>query len=156
VDKELDYGRLQKLSTKLTLSRSDVKAALAAINFLLDSATRYDVDRSILDIEMQQLGLTRETSATLLDVYFSKKPEIEQNYRTKEFKMEPPGSIRWRLDYIIGSSVSKEAHSPSVRLKIPGSKKKGSPLQFDVPVDKFRVLLSELKTAQAIIQNLEK
>ena len=154
MDKDLDFAGLQKLSKRLALSRSDIKAGLAAINFLLDCATRYDVDRTVLDTEMQQLGLTEETSAGILDIYFDKKSMVEDIYRTKEFKMETLEKMRWRLDYTIGSSVCTGAQTPNVRLRFSGSEKE-SPLQFDLSLDRFRVLLSELKTAQGIMQNLE-
>ena len=154
LDKELDYEKLTNLTSKIGLSRSDVKAALAAVNFLLDCATRYDVDRSVLGIEMQQLGLPRETTATMLNIYFANKSDIEQSYRTKEFNIVSTGSIRWRMDYILGSSVSTSAQMPNLKLNFAAAEGK-NPIEFEISISKFRVLLSELKAAQAVIQNLE-
>jgi hypothetical protein len=64
---------LDKLAETIGFSRSDVKAALAAVNFLLDNATRYDVERSVLGIETEQLGLPKETSLALLEIFLKTK-----------------------------------------------------------------------------------
>jgi hypothetical protein len=41
---------------------SDVKAALAAIAYILSSAVRSGVDENVLNAELQQLGLPKENS----------------------------------------------------------------------------------------------
>lgn len=154
IDSPLDYPKLEKLATSIGFSRSDIKAALAAVNFLLDSATRYDVERSVLGIETEQLGLPQETSTTLLDIYFENKEKIEENYRAKEFKLAPVGKIDWRVDYILGSSVANDSLAPNIQLQINGgSVQEGS--QFEIGAEKFRALLSELKTAHRMMTNLD-
>mgnify|MGYP001166184891 CR=1 FL=1 len=71
--KDLAYDKLDKLAQVVKFTRSDVKAALAAVNYVLDHATRYNVERKILGTEMQQLGLHEDLTNAVLDVYFKKK-----------------------------------------------------------------------------------
>ena len=40
--KDLAYDKLDKLAQVVKFTRSDVKAALAAVNYVLDHATRYN------------------------------------------------------------------------------------------------------------------
>ena len=150
----MDYSKLDKLAETIGFSRSDVKAALAAVNFLLDNATRYDVERSVLGIETEQLGLPKETSLALLEIFFKNKEDIVQNYRTKEFKLSPMNKIDWRVDYILGSSGAKEVSAPNIHLKVHGKTLEDS-LQFELGADKFRTLLSELKTAYKMMASLD-
>ena len=48
--KNLAYDKLEKLSQVVKFTRSDAKAALAAVNYVLDSATRYNVQRKKFSI----------------------------------------------------------------------------------------------------------
>ena len=41
------------------LEESDIKAAIAALSFILSSAAKYSVDGDSLDNELQQLGLPK-------------------------------------------------------------------------------------------------
>lgn len=43
------------------LEESDIKAAIAALSFILSSAAKYSVDGDSLDNELQQLGLPKGT-----------------------------------------------------------------------------------------------
>ena len=145
---------MDKLAETVGFSRSDVKAALAAVNFLLDNATRYDVERSVLGIETEQLGLPKETSLALLEIFFNNKEDIEKNYRAQEFKLSPMNKIDWRVDYILGSSGAKEVSAPNIHLKVHGKTSEDS-LQFELGADKFRTFVSELKTAHKMMTSLD-
>lgn len=45
----------------MILEESDIKAAIAALSFILSSAAKYSVDGDSLDNELQQLGLPKGT-----------------------------------------------------------------------------------------------
>jgi hypothetical protein len=49
----------------LIADEADLKGTVAAIGFILRSASRYGVDSASLDSELQQLGLPRELAAAL-------------------------------------------------------------------------------------------
>ncbi|XP_065348872.1 COMM domain-containing protein 4-like isoform X1 [Cloeon dipterum] len=62
---ELDYDKAKKLTSDAKFDEPDLQGALAALGFILRSASRYSVDSSSLDSELQQLGLPRELAAAL-------------------------------------------------------------------------------------------
>ena len=119
--KDLAYDKLDKLAQVVKFTRSDVKAALAAVNYVLDHATRYNVERKILGTEMQQLGLHEDLTNAVLDVYFKKKDTILALYKQKEFKLETIEKIDWRVDCVLGSSNIQGMAEPNIMLKIKGS-----------------------------------
>ena len=53
----MDYEKLQTLSEDILNVKSDLKAATAAITFMIFNAGKYDVSEKILITELQQLGI---------------------------------------------------------------------------------------------------
>ena len=52
---EIDYAKLEKALS----DASDIKASVAALAFILNSAARYDIENGLLTNELQQLGLPK-------------------------------------------------------------------------------------------------
>jgi hypothetical protein len=52
---EIDYAKLEKALS----DASDIKASVAALAFILNSAARYDIENGLLTNELQQLGLQK-------------------------------------------------------------------------------------------------
>ena len=148
--KDLAYDKLDKLAQVVKFTRSDVKAALAAVNYVLDHATRYNVERKILGTEMQQLGLHEDLTNAVLDVYFKKKDTILALYKQKEFKLETIEKIDWRVDCVLGSSNIQGMAEPNIMLKIKGSNSNDD-VSFDMSSNMFRVLHAELKNAHTMM-----
>ncbi len=148
--KDLAYDKLDKLAQVVKFTRSDVKAALAAVNYVLDHATRYNVERKILGTEMQQLGLHEDLTNAVLDVYFKKKDTILALYKQKEFKLETIEKVDWRVDCVLGSSNIQGMAEPNIMLKIKGSNSNDD-VSFDMSSNMFRVLHAELKNAHTMM-----
>ena len=55
----LQYAKVGKLTSDAKFEESDIKASVAAIAFILSSATKHAVDSASLDNELQQLGLPK-------------------------------------------------------------------------------------------------
>ena len=151
--KDLAYDKLDKLAQVVKFTRSDVKAALAAVNYVLDHATRYNVERKILGTEMQQLGLHEDLTNAVLDVYFKKKDTILALYKRKEFKLETIEKIDWRVDCVLGSSNIQGMAEPNIMLKIKGSNSNDD-VSFDMSSNMFRVLHAELKNAHTMMTQM--
>ncbi len=151
--KDLAYDKLDKLAQVVKFTRSDVKAALAAVNYVLDHATRYNVERKILGTEMQQLGLHEDLTNAVLDVYFKKKDTILALYKQKEFKLETIEKIDWRVDCVLGSSNIQGMAEPNIMLKIKGSNSNDD-VSFDMSSNMFRVLHAELKNAHTMMTQM--
>jgi len=151
--KDLAYDKLDKLAQVVKFTRSDVKAALAAVNYVLDHATRYNVERKILGTEMQQLGLHEDLTNAVLDVYFKKKDTILALYKQKEFKLETIEKVDWRVDCVLGSSNIQGMAEPNIMLKIKGSNSNDD-VSFDMSSNMFRVLHAELKNAHTMMTQM--
>ena len=151
--KDLAYDKLDKLAQVVKFTRSDVKAALAAVNYVLDHATRYNAERKILGTEMQQLGLHEDLTNAVLDVYFKKKDTILALYKQKEFKLETIEKIDWRVDCVLGSSNIQGMAEPNIMLKIKGSNSNDD-VSFDMSSNMFRVLHAELKNAHTMMTQM--
>ena len=63
---ELKYEILAKLVDSGVFSLSDVKGLVAALTFILQSATRNDVEPASLDSELQQLGFPKVRGAGIV------------------------------------------------------------------------------------------
>ena len=151
--KDLAYDKLDKLAQVVKFTRSDVKAALAAVNYVLDHATRYNVERKILGTEMQQLGLHEDLTNAVLDVYFKKKDTILALYKQKEFKLETIEKVDWRVDCVLGSSNIQGMAEPNIMLKIKGSNSNDD-VSLDMSSNMFRVLHAELKNAHTMMTQM--
>lgn len=154
--KKLAYDKLEKLSQMVKFTRSDAKAALAAVNYVLDSATRYNVQRKILSTEMQQLGLHEDLTDAMLEVYFKKKDTILALYKQKEFKLETVKNLNWRVDCVLGSSNVKGMAEPNIILNIKGSNSNNDNdnISFNMSSNMFRVLHAELKNAHTMMAQM--
>eukprot|EP00944_MAST-04C_sp_MAST-4C-sp1_P000141 g141.t1 len=153
MDKSVDFGKLQKILESVKFSRSDVKAALAATNYIFDRATRYSVERKILNTEMQQLGLHENLTEAMLNVYFSRRDALHAVYKEKEFKLDTIKGVDWRVDCILGSSNVAGMAEPNVKLNIESSG--GDTLPFDMSSNTFDVLHAELKNAHAMMMQMD-
>ena len=49
----------------MSVEESDIKAAIAALSFILSSAAKHSVDDTSLDNELQQLGLPKGYFSTI-------------------------------------------------------------------------------------------
>ncbi len=58
----LQYEKVGKLTADAKYEETDIKAAIAALSFILSSAAKYSVDGDSLDNELQQLGLPKGNS----------------------------------------------------------------------------------------------
>ena len=56
---QMDNERLRKLASDAKLELADIKACVALVEFVLKSATKYNVNSETLATELQQLGLPK-------------------------------------------------------------------------------------------------
>ncbi|XP_064013372.1 COMM domain-containing protein 4 isoform X1 [Pogoniulus pusillus] len=126
----IEYEKILKLTSDAKLESGDVKATIAVLSFILSSAAKHNVDSESLSSELQQLGLP---------------------------KVSRLGSVCWRVDYILSSSELQDVNEPLVHLTFNVQDRvRGGTAAVPVTLsaDKFRVLLSELKQAQALMNTL--
>eukprot|EP00753_Platysulcus_tardus_P020980 PLAT8541.1.p3 GENE.PLAT8541.1~~PLAT8541.1.p3 ORF type:complete len:226 (+),score=118.92 PLAT8541.1:38-715(+) len=181
---QISFEAVAKLNKSGALSASDVKAAIAALNFILSNAVKYNVEDSTLSLELQQLGLPREHSEAIAKPYRNNRLRLREVFGEDSFSLPRLASVDWRVDTLLASSSLATVEKPTVQLALTletvergaaeadgeeesksgedgGDADVGKPgvrreeVAFELDASKFRVLLSELKTARALMEQLE-
>lgn len=123
---------------------SDIRATLAAIRWILVSATRYSVDEAILNNELQQLGLPKENSDGLSRPFRIHRDRLHAQALENALRLPRLASLSWRTDAVLYDSVVGDMRGP--RTAAPptrGSTKQVSHTQqHPVPVHHLRLGLS--------------
>uniref|UniRef100_A0A8B9QFP1 COMM domain containing 4 n=1 Tax=Apteryx owenii TaxID=8824 RepID=A0A8B9QFP1_APTOW len=153
----IDYEKILKLTSDAKLESGDVKATIAVLSFILSSAAKHNVDSESLSSELQQLGLPKEHATGLCRSYEEKQSPLQDSLRACSLRLSQLDSVSWRVDYTLSSSELQEVNEPLVHLMF-GVRDRDSGVTETVPMavsaDKFRVLLAELKQAQALMKTL--
>eukprot|EP01116_Phalansterium_solitarium_P014410 TRINITY_DN32062_c0_g1_i1.p1 TRINITY_DN32062_c0_g1~~TRINITY_DN32062_c0_g1_i1.p1 ORF type:complete len:201 (-),score=51.63 TRINITY_DN32062_c0_g1_i1:47-649(-) len=150
----VEYDKVIKLFKDANLENSDVKAAMAALRFILSNGAKYNVDEATLSNELQQIGLPKEHCDILARPYKDNRDKMRDKFLQTSLQLTQLESVDWRVDYLLSSSVLEEVNSPSVQLRINTKPTATAPSQsyaFNVDPDKLRVLIEELKAARDIM-----
>uniref|UniRef100_A0A7S1UFS0 COMM domain-containing protein n=1 Tax=Phaeomonas parva TaxID=124430 RepID=A0A7S1UFS0_9STRA len=107
---DMDHEKVLKL-TKDTLyvddGASDLKGALAALDFIITSAAKYNVEDSTLLQEVQQLGLPKENSEALSRQYRAAREELRERLAARSYRVNKLVGLDWRVDYVMASSADE-------------------------------------------------
>eukprot|EP01129_Flabellula_baltica_P015266 TRINITY_DN7630_c0_g1_i1.p1 TRINITY_DN7630_c0_g1~~TRINITY_DN7630_c0_g1_i1.p1 ORF type:complete len:201 (+),score=45.11 TRINITY_DN7630_c0_g1_i1:142-744(+) len=137
--------------------RSDQKAIVAALQFILKNAAKFNVSPEVTSEELQQLGLPRTHSKGLARVIVKEKDGLREQMRGESLRLNALSSLDWKVDFVLGSSVVEEVNEPEIQLKLNlntgTAKEENIPVNFSL--DKFRVFLAELKRARAVMSTIE-
>ncbi|XP_065184521.1 COMM domain-containing protein 4-like [Sycon ciliatum] len=155
--KAIDYEKVFKLTGDAKYEPSDVKASIAALHFIISNAGKYAVASEVLSSELQQLGLPKEHSSALCRAYGDNLTKLQDHFAAISLRLGSLKQLDWRVDYILSSSQISEVQEPSVQLqmKVKAAESNSEEnVAFSMSSDKFRVFLSELKQAYAIVENL--
>ncbi|NXS98210.1 COMD4 protein, partial [Jacana jacana] len=153
----MEYEKILKLTSDAKLELGDVKATIAVLGFILSSAAKHNVDSESLSSELQQLGLPKEHAGGLCRSYEEKQSSLQDRLRACSLRLSRLGSVGWRVDYTLSSSELREVNEPLVHLNFhlrDGERDKPVAIPMVLSADKFRVLLAELKQAQAMMNTL--
>ncbi|MBN3307858.1 COMD4 protein, partial [Amia calva] len=153
----IDYEKVAKLTSDAKFESGDIKASVAVLSFILSSAAKHSVDSESLSSELQQLGLPKEHTTGLCKSYEDKHAALQEKLRESSLRLNRLESVSWRVDYTLSSSELKEVNEPTVLLKLQVQGAQSStmePMVVSLTADKFRVLLTELKQAQAMMNAL--
>ncbi|NXK45974.1 COMD4 protein, partial [Chauna torquata] len=146
-----------KLNPLLSAESGDVKATIAVLDFILSSAAKHNVDGESLSSELQQLGLPKEHATGLCRSYEEKQSSLQDSLRACSLRLSQLDSVSWRVDYTLSSSELQEVSEPLVHLMFNvRDRDRGTTeaVPMAVSAGKFRVLLAELKQAQALMKTL--
>lgn len=153
----IDYDKVAKLTADAKFESGDIKASVAVLSFIFCSAAKHDVDSESLSSELQQLGLPKEHTTGLCKSYEDKHSALQAKLRETSLRLGRLDAVSWRVDYTLSSSQLSEVNEPVIQLKLQTGAESGSTetTVVSVSADKFRVLLAELKQAQAMLNALQ-
>ncbi|XP_043933115.1 COMM domain-containing protein 4 [Protopterus annectens] len=157
VGEGIDYQKITKLTSDARFEIGDVKASIAVLSFILSSAAKHNVDGESLSSELQQLGLPKEHATGLCKSYEDKQTALQEKLKDCSLRLNKLDSVSWRVDYTLSSSELKEVNEPLIHIKFNirnVDAGKLEPTVMSVSADKFRVLLTELRQAQAMMNSL--
>ena len=123
-DQVPDPVKLAALTADAKFSVADVQATVAALNFMLTSAAKYDCDVDPVISELQQLGLPKEHSLTIGKVFGDNKTALRTRLKEKSLKISGNTDVvDWSIQRVLASSSSSVSVPSSdndnfVRLKI--------------------------------------
>lgn len=95
------------------LSPSDVKAVIAAIAWVLTSATRYGVDAAVLNAELQQLGLPRESADGLSRPYRIHASRLRVAAASDSLALPRALAVLVRADAVVATSAAGTLATPA-------------------------------------------
>eukprot|EP00051_Salpingoeca_urceolata_P028263 m.485923 g.485923 ORF g.485923 m.485923 type:complete len:203 (+) comp24070_c0_seq1:347-955(+) len=155
---QLNFDKVSSALEKANLDQPEIKAAVACLLFILTSAAKHDCEAETLSNELQQLGLPKEHASSLAKVYGDKIAGIQTVLRQQSLRLWKLEACDWRVDYVLASSKLETVQEPEVQLslkvKSPEAKQPKT-TSFVVATDKFRMLLADLKLAEAQMAQLE-
>ena len=118
-DQVPDHDKLTKLTSDAKFSVADIQATIAALNFILTSAAKYDCDVESVINELQQLGLPKEHSTTIGKVFGERKVVLRDCLQQKSLKISGEMQIaNWSVQHVAASSLSNTITKPSAKENI--------------------------------------
>lgn len=103
---EVDFLKVQRLIPKgAGFTLSDIKAAVAAMHFILAQATRHGVEHSVLNQELQQLGLPKENSDGISRPFRNNRALLQRRFRDELVSLPRIRALEWRTDCVLASSL---------------------------------------------------
>lgn len=154
---QINYDKVLKLTADAKFEVGDVKAAVAVISFILSNATKFSVDADSLSNELQQLGLPKEHATAVCKTYEDKADTLRTEFLRKSMRLSRLESVDWRVDYVLSSSLLKDVSQPFVQLRLGIRNPDTDTVEhvaFSLTVDKFKVLLHELRQASDIMTSV--
>jgi hypothetical protein len=115
----LQFDKVFKIVADAKYEPSDIRAAVAALEFIITSAAKYDCDTESLSNELQQLGLPKgaqpdvsetnahhtwtENTTSLCKSYGDARAELQAALRDQTLRLARLNRVDWRVDYVVGS-----------------------------------------------------
>ncbi|XP_049849292.1 COMM domain-containing protein 4-like [Schistocerca gregaria] len=139
---------------------SNIGPIVTCLHFILRNAVKHSVSEKELEQDLIHIGFPREHAEELSGAYATNKTKLCLKQSESSLRLNTLEAIDWRVDYILGSSSLQDLNSPSVQLQFHIKKNTGSSSEttdssvLELSADKFRVLLSELKTARTLMEDM--
>lgn len=143
----LNYDVVTKLSNDAKLSEDGAQAAVAAVRWVLKSAAGAAVTPSVLDSELQQLGLPKEHAAALTRVYGDHLQRLTQHLHQTSLKVG--GEVQWQCR-VAGVAVGADME-PVVEL---GLEQAGDSTKIALTPTQLHALVHELSEVRQLMDTI--
>jgi len=153
----IEYDKVLKFVAEANFEASDIRASLAALNFIVSNAARFDCDDTVLATELAQLGMPKEHCDSLCKPYKENRARLKAKFAEQLLRLPKIDSLDWRVDVILTSDQVNDLCAGCVQLSLAVSQADGSSgrtLAFEASEEKFKVLLAELRTAKAVMDSV--
>jgi len=141
---DVDYAKFQKLVDGAVTS-PDVEGVIAALEYTLASAARYDVDEGALQRELEQLGLPKEHADAVCKPYGKTREDLRAALARGTAKVNALRALTW------GVTFTSEPGGETLGVRLKLDTVEDGVMDLEVSEEKFRVLLGELKTVKALM-----
>eukprot|EP01132_Coremiostelium_polycephalum_P005832 gene5832-7258_t len=151
----IDFEKVEKLVKDAGFVMSDIKAVIAAINFIVYNSVKNDVDETTLANELQQLGLPKEHCDSISRAFREHKDKLRSIFYNNTLKLPRLDSLDWRVDFLLNSNTVQEVNTPNIQLNFKIKNSSTGEITshpFEISSKKFNVLYYELKGAQALME----
>lgn len=155
---QIDYEKINQLTAEAKFEPGDVKACIAALNFILCSAAKHNVNDDYLAREIQQLGLPKEHTVALCKLYGDNLKSLQTKLQSEILQLTHLDNVKWRVDYILSSSHLKDVNAPMAQLHFDirtAENPQSQSFAFSLTANKLQVLLSEMKQLYSRMEDLD-
>ncbi|KAI1287262.1 COMM domain-containing protein 4 [Halotydeus destructor] len=98
---ELKYEKISEITSAARFDDGDVRAVSSAIEFIINTAAKYDVTGDTLSDELQQLGLPKEHASNISKVYSEKRNSLRQCLRENILRESKLEDVSWEVNHEI-------------------------------------------------------
>ncbi|KAF4525689.1 hypothetical protein B566_EDAN015210 [Ephemera danica] len=155
---DLDFDKAKKLTADAKFDEAEVRGGVAALGFVLRSASRHNADAAALDSELQQLGLPRELALAVSRCHAEHGANLAKHLAATSLRLSRLGSVQWRTDVTGGPG---ENATPVVRLSLGYQNLTGDTedaahqeASFCLSAEQLNTLIADLKNAKSRMEEL--
>lgn len=145
----LDMEKVKKLVSTAEFDASDIRGAIAAVQFILRGAAQYNVQPEGLGTELNQIGLPAEHSRAFWKAYATHAADLRAVLARRTLALPRVDALHWRVDYTLSCAGIRGVNAPAASIMLRLSN--GDRTAFALPADKLRVLLEDLRDARALL-----
>lgn len=135
---------------------------MAVIHFIITNSARHNLDEATLLMEIQQLGLPKESADAIAKQYRDSRDALRNKFAEDSYRISKLVGADWRVDRVLATSSDDEpACVVQMRLQVDtkphlkDSEGKVRTVAFEMSSDKLSVLIHELSAAHAAMEGLE-
>ncbi|KAG8033910.1 hypothetical protein G9C98_008391 [Cotesia typhae] len=136
---EIDEDKIKKLTQDAKLDWDDAMSIISALEMIITSSARYEVNADDLSSELQQLGLPKEHSIVIGRLHTDNYNQIHDHLLVQSLRLNALTSI----DIETKKDETKNSVMVTMRLKIKKLDGDDEKVSINIPKDKLAVLIED-------------